>query len=227
MVSHPPDDTSDDTPPRAPGIPYRNARPTPRSAPAVAFLQVTHDSAEVTEVPPPQPGSRLWMVIAAVIVVVIGGAMLFSRMSAGSEGDQGEVLMSDSLGAGGMFKTAVGGPAGGGAFAPAAPAPQPAEQVNRFANAIAQGSMDSLLAVVPSLSQEQRAFWDKEFARAAFIEAPVQMGAVNVSGDSAQVDFVIALKVLDRNTKQESANSVSQHATLVRQDAIWHIVALR
>ncbi|MDB4912836.1 MAG: hypothetical protein JWM95_480, partial [Gemmatimonadetes bacterium] len=73
----------------------------------------------------------------------------------------------------------------------------------------------------------QKAYWEKEFARAGFIEAPVQVGATKISGDSAQVDFMIALKILDKTTKQESATNLTQRATLVRQGASWQIAALR
>ena len=205
-------------------MPPRPARPTPRSAPAVAFLQVTHDSAEVTEIPPPKPTSRLPLIIAAAIVVVVGGAMWFARMSAPGDTERLEAVGADTLGGGNIFKAAVGGAA---STESAVAVASPNDAVHRFTSAITLGSMDSLAAVAPGLTAEQQKFWTGEFARAGFIEAPVEIGTVNVSGDSARADFVIDLKVLDKNTKQESSTKLAQHALLVRKGAAWQIAAIR
>ena len=225
MSSHP----TDDTPPPPPSdsrAKHRDVRPTPRSAPAVAFLEVTENTAEVTEIPPPTRGNHLPLIIGAVVVVIAAGMFWVSRMSGTTDGGQAEALTTDSTG--NMFATAAGGGlAGGGAFVRADPASMPAEAIRRFATAIARGSMDSLMAVAPGLTGAQRAAWAKEFDRAALIDAPVEIAPVTAVDNSAEVDFAITLMVLDKTTKQESTTKLSQHASLVLKDGHWQIASIR
>ena len=56
----------------------RVSRPTPRSAPTVAFLQATQATTEVTTIPPSKPARRLPMVAAAMAAVAAAAAGILS-----------------------------------------------------------------------------------------------------------------------------------------------------
>ena len=53
----------------APAI--KEMRPTPRSAPALAFLNVTQDTATISEVPASPPFRRTPFIVAVVVVVAL------------------------------------------------------------------------------------------------------------------------------------------------------------
>ena len=64
----------------------RVSRPTPRSAPTVAFLQATQATTEVTTIPPSRPTRRLPMVMAAVAALAAAAAAVgILSMSYGSD----------------------------------------------------------------------------------------------------------------------------------------------
>lgn len=226
MPTNPTDGSPDpNAPDSAP--PHRAMRPTPRSAPAVAFLEVNEDTAEVTEIPPPTAGNRLPLIIGAMVLVIAAGMLWVSRMSATNGSDA--LVGQDSLVTGNLFGAAAGiGGSGSFVAQPEIVSAPPGGAVSRYASAIAHGNIDSLVAVAPGLTPEQRSHWEKDvFDQAAFIEAAVEIGNTSIAGDSASIDFVIALKVLDRTTKKETATQVSQHATLVKQGAVWLIASIR
>ena len=70
----------------------KNFRPTPRSAPTVAFLHATQATTEVTVVPTPSPPRRALFVVGGVIVVALGiGLVGVQRRNAAEVARLGQV----------------------------------------------------------------------------------------------------------------------------------------
>ncbi|MDB4917764.1 MAG: hypothetical protein JWM95_5408, partial [Gemmatimonadetes bacterium] len=99
--------------------------------------------------------NKLPLIIGAIALVVVAGVVWVSKMSSTSDVSQVEMASQDSIAAGGIFRAALG--SSSQPYAAQATVAQPSETIHRYANAVAQGSMDSLVAAAPGLTPEQKA----------------------------------------------------------------------
>ena len=65
-----PKDDADKTP-ADDTLAHREMRPTPRSAPAVAFLSATQDTATISEVPASRPFRRTPLIVSVVVIALV------------------------------------------------------------------------------------------------------------------------------------------------------------
>ncbi len=98
----------------------------------------------------------------------------------------------------------------------------------KFAKAIESGDTASLRNAYSAMPVAQQVSWDRNFfARAENIATSIRYGATRITGDSADADFSLQLKILYKDTKQSGSTRLNQRARLVRSGNRWQIVDLR
>ena len=74
-----------------------DARPTPRSAPTVAFLHATQATTEVTEIPASRPVRRLPLLVGGVAVALLAGALVLRNLPGPVDTERIASKTSDSI----------------------------------------------------------------------------------------------------------------------------------
>ena len=78
-------------------IPGTDERPTPRSAPTVAFLQATQATTEVTTIPAHKPLRKAPFVVGALAIAAAAGAFAIQKIPGPVEAERQTSLASESL----------------------------------------------------------------------------------------------------------------------------------
>ncbi len=232
-------------------------RPTPRSAPTVAFLQATQATTEITSIPASTPARRAPLVVGGLVLVALVGGFVLKGLPDPVGAERAASNSRDSVAAAARVTAGVDSATLRQAV-PVVASPVPmvdsvrqAEKaaakkerdstakatagnaavhapIARFARAIEQHDVTALRAAYPGLTSKQQESWEKNFfARADSISAPVRYAATKVARDTAEVDFTLMLVSLQKDTRQKVSSPLRQHATLVKRGAAWEMVALR
>ena len=236
-----------------------DARPTPRSAPTVAFLHATQATTEVTEIPASRPVRRVPLLVGGIAVALLAGALVLRNLPGPVDTERIASKTSDSITSAALATTRLD----------TSPAPRdttvrvaaPAAMVDtarqaarlaqkrerdslahlanvemaavrgpivRYARAIESGSVATMKTLYPAMTSKQQENWDKTFfARADSISAPIRYGATRITGDTAEADFTLMLRIVTKGTRQVVNSPLQKHATLVRQGGAWQIASLK
>ena len=96
-----------------------------------------------------------------------------------------------------------------------------------YARAIESGNTATLKNAYPAMTAQQQENWHTAFfARAEHIDASIRYGETKVSGDSADADFFVLVRILYKDTKQSASMRLPKHAKLGRVGDRWQIVSL-
>jgi hypothetical protein len=231
-------------------------RPTPRSAPTVAFAHQVQATTEVTEISRAKPMRRTAIVIGSAVVTTIAIALVL-RGKLGLV--DAERTTRDSLAAAAIATSRTDSVAHARDSTAAVTTPvlmvdtarlnaRLAQKrtrdslariasldttavrgaIIRYAHAIESGNIATLRSAYPSMTPQQQDNWEKTFfERADRIAAPIRYGATRIVRDTAEVDFTLLLNILTKDTKQSVSSPLKQHAKLVRQGSTWQIVSLK
>ena len=230
------------------------ARPTPRSAPTVAFMQATEATTEISSaVPALKPMRRAPLIAgglatAAVIVALavrgkVGGA---DRASAVTKDPVAAPALADSLSTARQSGKAAVPPVAvvdtarlnarkrqrdslarvaKGANKDTADVRVP---LIRFAKALESGNVAELRSAYPAMPAVQQEGWDKNlFASAEKISVTIRYGATTIAGDKAESTVNLKLNFVNKVSKQPDVTVYKLRASLVRQRSRWQIVGLK
>ena len=232
------------------------ARPTPRSAPTVAFSQATEATTEVSSVPALKPTRRAPLIAGGVTVAAVVVALAL-RGKAGVVSVDRSPALRDSIAAAARADSSARASNAAKVVVPtvvmvdtvkqnarlaarhahdslahlASIANQDTNAVRapliRYANAIESGNVGTLRTAYPAMTSAQQDLWEKTFfARAEKISAGIRYGPTTIKGDKAEATINLKLVIVNKDTKQPNSFTVKQRASLVRQGGRWQIVSL-
>ena len=99
--------------------------------------------------------------------------------------------------------------------------------LNAIRIASMSGSIAAVKQSVPSMSDDDRKFFENLFASSDNIGAALKVRKMEVHGNDAAVTFTLSLNYLDRRSKSPSAAKLEYQAALVRNGRKWDIRQLR
>ncbi len=240
-------------------------RPTPRSAPTVAFLHATQATTEVTTIPAHKPLQRAPFVVAAIAIASAAVAGWLSVADGPIDEERKQSFASETTQAAAMAALArdtvitppapldsspiiTVSPAGVATVDTAAQRARAAKQrvtdsvarvaraeqlaargpLARLSLAIESGNIATLREANPSMTAAQAKDWEEAFFnRAEKINAVNIYGPMKIDGDSAEADFTIKLRVVNKDGSGPNSTRMKRRATLVKGADGWRLVSLR
>ena len=230
------------------------ARPTPRSAPTVAFMAATEATTEVSSVAALKPVRRAPLIAGGLATAAIVVALAVRGKAGGA--DRAPAVAKDSISAAASADSLSRARQSGKAIVPPVAVVDTARQnarkrqrdslariakvanqdtaavrapLIRFAKALESGKVGELKSAFPSMPSIQQDGWDKGlFARAEKISVTIRyMGPTTITGDKAEATMNLKLNFVNKESKQPDVTAYKQRATLVRTGSRWQIVGLK
>jgi serine/threonine-protein kinase len=100
-------------------------------------------------------------------------------------------------------------------------------EIARYARAIASGSVNNLKEAYPNLTDQQQAYWETNFfAKAERISATVRNIRVTQTATRAEADFTVIVGY-DYKTSSSGSTPLKQHAVLMKTPTGWRITEIR
>ena len=128
--------------------PPRLSRPTPRSAPTIAFLHATQATTEVTTIPASKPTTRVTFIVGGVVIAAMIAGIILKGVPDPVGDERSASISRDSVAAAAHVTDAVNTPAAPAATAPVVASPVPmVDSARQAEKAAAKKERDSTAKV--------------------------------------------------------------------------------